>query len=113
MALADSPATRIVKALGGRNGRANCPVEKHKTPLSLSVHDGKTTAVVVRCHAGCSSLDVLRELRRRGLLEDDRRPATRGLRPRRQAAPPNSDASMHRWCPSGLIRHPIAASSTG
>ena len=79
--LPDSPAARIVKALGGRNGRANCPLKDHSTPLSLSVRDGKTTAVVVDCHAGCSSLDVLRELRRRGLLEDVRRPATRGFRP--------------------------------
>ena len=89
MALSDSPAARIVKALGGKNGRANCPLEKHKTPLSLSVDNGKTTAIVVRCHAGCSSLDVLRELRRRSLLVDGRQPTTRGFRPRRQAAPPD------------------------
>jgi putative DNA primase/helicase len=62
-------AADIVKALGGKNGRCNCPIEKHKTPFSLSVRDG-TWGVLVKCHAGCSSLDVLRVLRRRGLLDD-------------------------------------------
>jgi putative DNA primase/helicase len=85
----DSPATRIVEALGGKNGRCNCPVEEHRTPLSLAVRDGATTSIVVHCHAGCSPLDVLRELRQRGLMEDDER---RPFRPRRPQ--PSADRSI-------------------
>jgi hypothetical protein len=69
-------AANIARVLGGKaNGDGylcRCPVPSHgkgrgdHSP-SLSVRDGNT-ALLVRCHAGCDSRDVINELRRRGLL---------------------------------------------
>jgi hypothetical protein len=53
-----------------------CPVPSHgkgrgdRSP-SLRIGDGETS-LLVHCFAGCDSRDVLDELRRRGLLDDDR-----------------------------------------
>jgi hypothetical protein len=69
-------AEAIFRALGGsRHGEGfvvRCPVPGHgqgrgdRRP-SLSIRDGDGH-LLVRCHAGCNSFDVLRELRRFGLL---------------------------------------------
>jgi putative DNA primase/helicase len=71
-------AELIARALGGHaNGDGwicRCPLPTHgkgkgdKHP-SLSVRDGDT-ALVVNCFGNCDPLDVLDELRKRGLLED-------------------------------------------
>ena len=72
-----SPAARAARALHGRKaGRgfvARCPVHDDRTP-SLSLDDGADGRLLVKCFAGCNSLDVLAELRRLGLAGGDRRP---------------------------------------
>jgi putative DNA primase/helicase len=64
-------AADVARALGGRKaGRgyvAKCPAHQDSNP-SLSLADGKW-GLLVKCHAGCDSRDVLAKLRQRGLLE--------------------------------------------
>lgn len=72
-------AKDIARALGGcRNGDGwlvRCPCAGHgqgrgdRRP-SLSLHDGDGR-LLVHCFAGCVPREVLAELRRRGLLNDD------------------------------------------
>ena len=69
-------AAKIVKALGGRNGRARCPAHKggkERTP-SLSVTDSPGGKLLVKCFAGCSQAGVWAALKDRGLVADQRRP---------------------------------------
>jgi hypothetical protein len=71
-------AESIAQSLGGsRSGGGyvcRCPLPSHgkrrgdRNP-SLSISDGET-ALLVRCHGGCDTADVLAELRQRGLLTD-------------------------------------------
>jgi hypothetical protein len=77
----------IAKALGGAKRQANggwmarcCCHEDHDASLSLRDGDYST---LVHCFAGCDPLDVLRELRRRGLLDDK----PRDEQPRRTSKP--------------------------
>jgi RecA-family ATPase len=82
-------AAEIARALGGkRNGAGflcRCPVPSHgqgrgdRTP-SLSIADGDK-GLVVKCHAGCDPLDVLAELRRRGLADCSASRSSRTGRP--------------------------------
>ena len=71
-------AEQIAKALGGakKTGKgwlARCCCHEDSDP-SLSLADGDDGTLLVHCFVGCASVDVLRELRRRGLLDgDDRR----------------------------------------
>jgi putative DNA primase/helicase len=81
-------ANRIAAALGGAkpNGRgwlARCPCHFDDDP-SLSLADAGDR-LLVWCFAGCSSLDVLAELRRRGLLDrhERQRPSTTAERDKR------------------------------
>lgn len=65
-------AAEIAKALGhperrGRKWRADCPLHGGH---SLELADGDV-AVLAYCFGGCDQRDVLRELRRRGLMRDD------------------------------------------
>jgi putative DNA primase/helicase len=72
----------IARALHGRSTGAGaylvrCPVPSHgngkgdRNP-SLMIKDGdKPGRVLVHCYAGCASLDILAELRRRNFLQDD------------------------------------------
>jgi putative DNA primase/helicase len=91
-------ARSISQALGGsiRNGNGflcHCPVPSHgkgrgdRKP-SLSVSDGDDGAPLVHCFAGCDSLDVLTELRRRGLTGSPRAPFANH---RRTTAAPGQD----------------------
>src|ERR1700731_3577443 len=75
----NTTARSIAQALSGsiRNGNGflcRCPVATHgkgrgdRNP-SLSIADGDDGKLLVRCFAGCDSLDVLAELRRRGLTD--------------------------------------------
>jgi hypothetical protein len=75
----NTTAGSIAQALPGsiRNGNGYlcpCPVPGHgkgrgdRNP-SLSIADGDDGKLLVRCFAGCDSLDVLAELRRRGLTD--------------------------------------------
>jgi len=83
-----SSATAIAFALAGPRAQRlagggfllPCPAPNHGKGRgdqhpSLAIIDGDH-ALLVRCYAGCDSRDVLDELRRRGLLDDARRPRT-------------------------------------
>src|SRR5215471_569141 len=64
-------AAAIAAALGdarreGRSWRCRCPVHGGR---SLVLRDGDRARVLVNCWGGCDRLDVLAELRRRGLLD--------------------------------------------
>jgi hypothetical protein len=64
-------AADIAVALGdarreGRGWRCRCPLHQGR---SLTVRDGDGGCVLVTCWGGCDRLDVLAELRRRGLLD--------------------------------------------
>jgi hypothetical protein len=66
-------AERIARSLDprarreGRNWRTVCPVHDGH---SLCLADGKDGHLLVTCWAGCASVQVLTELRRRGLLDE-------------------------------------------
>jgi hypothetical protein len=66
--------TRRPQCVAGNGYLVPCPVPSHgkgrgdRTP-SLQISDGDK-ALLVHCYAGCSSRDVIDELRRRGLLDD-------------------------------------------
>jgi len=66
-------AAALTRRLGGRwnvalaYGCARCPAHDDLTP-SLSIRDGDH-GVLLKCHAGCSSRNVLAVLGRRGLLD--------------------------------------------
>ncbi len=69
MTCADAEA--ITRALGGRwhgsYGTARCPAHEDRSP-SLSLKDGHTGRLLVRCHAGCDWRDVSDALRGLGHL---------------------------------------------
>ena len=64
-------ARTITEALSGRwhgsYGTALCPAHEDRTP-SLSIKDGNKT-LLLKCHAGCETTDVIEELKRRNLWE--------------------------------------------
>lgn len=62
-------AAALVKALGGKNGMARCPVHDDRTP-SLSIADGPDGRLLVHCHAGCGQADVWAALKKRRLFDD-------------------------------------------
>ena len=64
-------AADIAHALGdarreGRGWRCRCPLHNGR---SLTLRDGDGGCVLVTCWGGCDRLDVIAELRRRGLLD--------------------------------------------
>jgi putative DNA primase/helicase len=64
-------AAKIAHALGdarreGRGWRCRCPLHNGR---SLTFRDGDGGCVLVTCWGGCDRLDVIAELRRRGLLD--------------------------------------------
>jgi putative DNA primase/helicase len=66
-----SAAAAIAAALGdarrdGRGWRCRCPLHNGR---SLSLLDGDGGCILVTCWGGCDRLEVLAELRRRGLLD--------------------------------------------
>ena len=71
--IAEALAGRRVQRLADGSYLIPCPVPSHgqgrgdRNP-SLRIGDGETR-VLVHCYAGCDRLDVLDELRRRGLVE--------------------------------------------
>jgi hypothetical protein len=74
-------ADHIGRALNGRrNGSGwlvRCPCPDHGKGRgdwspSLSIADGDDGRILLRCFAGCEFLDVLDELKHRGLIDDDR-----------------------------------------
>jgi len=72
-------AQKITEALGGKwfstYGLVRCPAHDDRHP-SLRIREGDS-GLLVRCYAGCDPLDILAELRRRGLLDDHRRQTDR------------------------------------
>ena len=80
--LQESPghAEALAKALGGHkvgsSWMAPCPVHDDRKP-SLAIRKAPAGKVLVRCHAGCNQMELVAELRRRGLWEMDSRPIGR------------------------------------
>jgi putative DNA primase/helicase len=77
-------AAKIAEKLGGAKRQANggwltrcCCHEDHDP--SLSLRDGDNGTLLVTCFANCASTDILRELRRRGLLDDRPEPSFRPM----------------------------------
>lgn len=68
-----SDARTITKALRGRwHGRYGlcfCPAHANTRTPSLSVSDGEGDRLLLRCHAGCSFIDILDALKGLGLIE--------------------------------------------
>jgi hypothetical protein len=101
----------IAAALGdarreGRAWRCRCPLHGGR---ALIVCDGKTGRVLAKCWGGCDRLDVLAELRGRGLL--DRRA---GYRPRANLPPRHNgddDAQRIAWA-LAIWRESVAAPAT-
>jgi putative DNA primase/helicase len=98
----------VARALGGAkrvgNGwRARCPVHDGSDP-NLSLSNGDAGPLLVKCWShGCNPKDILLELRRRGLLDDERRErrrpeGQRDWKPPREVEPkPEPDQNMLRW----------------
>jgi putative DNA primase/helicase len=67
-------AATIARIFGGKKSGGGfilrCIVHEDRSP-SLSIADGDDGRLLVRCHAGCDPLEVLAELRRRGLAGGD------------------------------------------
>lgn len=67
-------AEYITKALNGkwygRYGIAFCPVHDNRCTPSLSVSEGDNGKLLVYCHAGCNSVDILKTLSQKGFLEN-------------------------------------------
>jgi len=70
----EDQARAIVEGLDGRwcvdRGLCCCPAHDDRTP-SLSVRIG-TTSLLLKCFAGCDTRDVIRAIRRVGVLDGDR-----------------------------------------
>lgn len=84
MSLAHSIATALAAELGGgirKSGKGwtvRCCCHPDRSP-SLSITDGDR-AILIHCHAGCSTERVLADLVSRGLLPDHRAGERRGRR---------------------------------
>jgi hypothetical protein len=69
-------AHTLTQSLGGRwgggCGSARCPCHDDRT-ASLSIRDGDK-AILLKCHAGCDTKEIMDRLRDRGLLNGDARP---------------------------------------
>ena len=109
-----SNAEIIVRVLGGRKvGRqwfVQCVTHEDRSP-SLALRDGDDGRLLVHCFAGCNPLDILVELRRRGLLESE---PTRCDRPPpiSQPSPPSDSPTLNvilRRC-RPIARSPVATS---
>lgn len=60
----------LVRELGGRQSGSgwmvHCPSHDDRTP-SLTLKEGESGKVLLKCHAGCSNIEVISELRQLGL----------------------------------------------
>src|SRR6266404_2701849 len=63
---------RLSARRSGKGWLAKCPAHDDRKP-SLSINEGADGCVLIKCHAGCSTNDVLAEL---GLTKKDLFPVT-------------------------------------
>ena len=104
-------AATIARALGGRKSGSGfilrCVCHDDKSP-SLSIGDGDDGRLLVRCHAGCDSRDILAEFRHRGFLDDgrDEMRRARAIVPTRAARPQPiaNDSWRPTWLEAGELR---------
>jgi hypothetical protein len=77
-------AEALTASLGGKwhgsYGKASCPVSANhshgdRTP-SLTINNGRDVPIVVKCHAGCDSREIIFQLDARGLWPRDDTPFT-------------------------------------
>lgn len=94
-----SEAASIARALHGRRSGSRylcrCPAHEDRDP-SLSIWDGDD-AIVVKCFAGCPSVEVLAALRRLGLLDDRRQRDRPLLKPPTPRPAPSEPPTGLRW----------------
>ena len=94
----------------GRGWQARCPSHDDRTP-SLSIHVGDDGKILLHCHRGCDSADVLAavDLQFSDLYPPDR-PATpspgRGVQPRLRAVPSSPSPRRRRTTRRWEIRDP-------
>ena len=96
---AGTEAERIAKALGGKRAGsawlACCPAHPDKNP-SLRIAQGDSR-VLLHCYAGCSAGSIIDQLKRRGILEGQRREMPTAYRAAIEAhAPPREDPDRAR-----------------
>jgi hypothetical protein len=94
-------AEDIARALHGRRTGGQwvcrCPAHQDKRP-SLAVRDGDNGRVILHCHAGCNALDVISELKARGLWDErERTSAPFKPRPKPAAKPATDNRGKARW----------------
>ena len=102
-------AAEIAQTLGdagreGGNWRCRCPLHGGR---SLSLRDGEAGRLLVKCWAGCNSLEVLAELRCAGLLDK----SAADDRPRLAARAIRKDAQRVSW-PLSIWREAQPAASS-
>src|SRR5436309_3150776 len=92
-------AEEIARALGGRMTSGQwiccCPAHNDRTP-SLAVRDGDDGRVLLKCHAGCSSLHVIDALKSLGLWSSADR-TFKPLKPKRPPKPQPDNSGKARW----------------
>jgi putative DNA primase/helicase len=111
-------AADIAVALGGarregRGWRCRCPLHQGR---SLTLRDGEGGCVLVTCWGGCDRLDVLAELRRRGLLDgrnaDHRQPSPQTSQREDVARTARAFAIWHETRPAGVSNEIVGGSFT-
>jgi putative DNA primase/helicase len=111
-------AADIAVAIGGarregRGWRCRCPLHQGR---SLTLRDGEGGCVLVTCWGGCDRLDVLAELRRRGLLDgrnaDHRQPSPQTSQREDVARTARAFAIWHETRPAGVSNEIVGGSFT-
>jgi putative DNA primase/helicase len=111
-------AAEIARALRdarreGRTWRCRCPLHGGR---SLTLRDGEGGCVLVTCWGGCNRLDVLAELRRRGLLDgrtpDYRRPSHQTSQREDVARTARALAIWHQARPAGVSKEIVGGGFT-
>jgi putative DNA primase/helicase len=111
-------AAQIAYALGdarreGRGWRCRCPLHQGR---SLTLRDGDGGCVLVTCWGGCDRLDVLAELRGRGLLDGRttgyRRPSPQTSQREDVARTARALAIWHEARPAGVSNEIVGGSFT-
>ena len=111
-------ADQIGIALKGRRNGSGwlvcCPCPNHgkgrgdRTP-SLSIADGDDDRLLLRCFAGCEFVEILGELKHRGLIDDNgvrSRNSTAPVRPEPREPEPNPEA-LELWRATIQPRHTL------
>jgi len=113
-------AAAIVKAIDPKHRKSNdgyvcrCPVHDDRK-ASLKVSDSKDGKILVHCHAGCDSRDIIAELDRRGLWPKIEREQRKPPRPANDQLPPaaNDDQPKAKVKPVEVAKYEYFDHQTG